>query len=160
LVYPDNRSGELQTEEIGYEVPAAIVYERSGNWFRIALDAGSGWIQVEDPGRFTAYPDLVTSDERLSYLTDTWDGRLFRAPEPAAALIELPAAWRRLIGSQISFVRVMETQNRNGELWFRILLTGKEACVDAPEDLPEMEGWIPGYAAGNNRMVWFSSRGC
>jgi hypothetical protein len=35
---------ELPSDESGYEIAAAVVYERRGQWFRIALPQGSGWI--------------------------------------------------------------------------------------------------------------------
>src|SRR5207249_4541040 len=36
---------ELPTDEIGYEMRAAVVYERKGSWFRIALLRGSARIE-------------------------------------------------------------------------------------------------------------------
>ena len=48
---------ELPTEESGYEILAAIVYQRSGNWFRIALQKGSGWIHRASAADFQEYPE-------------------------------------------------------------------------------------------------------
>jgi hypothetical protein len=152
-----NRLGELPTEEIGYEVPAAVVYERTGNWFRIRLDEGSGWIQVSEPDRFTDYPNLVISDERLPFLETAWDGRLFNTPG-APSPIPLPNPWRSLLGTRISYVKILESRTTGRDLWFRIRLVNENPCGDPP-GLPEIEGWIPAYA-GEMRTVWFASRGC
>jgi hypothetical protein len=82
---------ELPTQEIAYEIPAAVVYERSGNWFRIRLEMGSGWIQVDPsaiPNRFAAYPDLINED-RLVYIDAGWDGKLYSQPSLTSLLKQL-----------------------------------------------------------------------
>jgi hypothetical protein len=155
----NGRIGELPTEEIGYEIPAAIAYERSGNWFRIRLDEGSGWIQIDDPEKFSSYANLVTSDERAPYLDEAWDGRLFNEPDRSSLTMALPAQWRNLIGKPISYVKVVESQTRGGELWFRIRLGAENACAELLDNAPVVEGWIPAYV-GEKRIVWFYSRGC
>jgi hypothetical protein len=154
-----NATGDLPTEEIAYEIPAGVVYERSGSWFRLRLDRGSGWIQISGPERFVSYPALVSSDERLPYLERTWDGTLRSAPGQSAARIPLPPSWRALVGKEIPYVTIVESRTQDGELWFRIRLTPENACVDPPANLPLLDGWIPAYA-GANRLVWFYSRGC
>ena len=73
----------VPTEESDYEVQALVVYERSGEWFRVALPRGSGWVRgtAQD---FLPYPDLLV--RRLAYIRKHWDG---------AALVR---AWRRRTG--------------------------------------------------------------
>jgi hypothetical protein len=156
---PDNSVGELPIEEILYEIPAAIVHERSGNWFRIRLDRGSGWMQSDKPEDFTPYPDLVISFERPPYLEEIWDGRLFSDADQRSMPVVLPEEWRSLLGKTISYVSVLESQTKGGELWFRIRLGTENACGELPESLPRIEGWIPAYA-GEKRVIWFYSRGC
>ena len=155
----NNRMGELPTEEVGYEIPAVIVYERSGDWFRIRLDEGSGWIQINDPERFTSYTSLVIGDERPPYLDEVWDGALFNQPDRSSPRIALPPQWRSLLGKSISYVKVLESQTRASEVWFRIRLGAENACGQVLENAPEVEGWIPAYA-GEKPVVWFFSRGC
>ena len=152
----DGRMSGLSTEEIGYEEPAVVVYERSGSWFRIA----AGWIQVADPMQFTSYSDLIVGDERLPHLTADWDGRLHTEPLASSAPIALSPAWRMLVGDDISFVRVLESRIVANQLWFRVRLGSGEFCVDLPTNLEVVEGWISGYTASGARTVWFSSRGC
>jgi hypothetical protein len=36
-------TGKLPTDESGYEYSKAVVYQQSGNWFRIAIPQGSAW---------------------------------------------------------------------------------------------------------------------
>ena len=157
--HANNKDGEPPSEEIGYEVPASLVYERSGRWYRIALDEGSGWIQIDDPERFISYENLVVGDERLPYVSEIFDGRLFSAADRSASAVQLPKEWTRLLGKPLPYVKVLSSQTRNGELWFHIRLTAENACTDVPADLPKVEGWIPAYAS-TKRIVWFYSRGC
>src|SRR5688572_3938921 len=49
---------ELPTEESGYEVKAAVVFERADRWFRIALQQGSAWLERENAEGFRSYPDF------------------------------------------------------------------------------------------------------
>jgi hypothetical protein len=65
---------ELPTSESDYELPAAIVLQREGSWFRIALQQGSAWIERANSGDFLPYPNLLK--DRLTYLGMGWDGRL------------------------------------------------------------------------------------
>jgi hypothetical protein len=155
----NGQSGELPTEEVGYEIPAAVVYERSGMWFRIRLDQGSGWIRMADTESFTAYADLVIGQERLPFLEEVWDGELYNMPGPSGRPVPLPDAWRSLVGKSIPYVSVLESQTVGGELWFRIRLSSENACVEPGRVLPRLEGWLPAYAR-EKRVVWFFSRGC
>ena len=43
---------ELPTDEMGYEIRAAVVYQRSDRWFRIALQPGSAWIERDNADGF------------------------------------------------------------------------------------------------------------
>jgi hypothetical protein len=43
---------ELPIDECGYEVLSAVVYERAGEWFRIALQHGSAWLRREHADDF------------------------------------------------------------------------------------------------------------
>ena len=65
---------EVPTLESGYEVPAAIVFERRGQWFRIRLAKGSAWIRRTDSEEFLPYPDLRR--ENLAHTLPGWDGTL------------------------------------------------------------------------------------
>ena len=70
----DSAEEQLPTDESGYEVQAALVYQRSGLWFRVALQRGSAWVKRDRADDFLAYPKLLS--ERLAYVRAGWDGRL------------------------------------------------------------------------------------
>ena len=55
-----NAEEPLPSDESGYEIPAAIVYQRSALWFRIAQQQGSAWIARNDSNAFLPYPELLT----------------------------------------------------------------------------------------------------
>lgn len=75
---------DLQTPEVAYELPAAVVRERRSGWYRLMHQAaGGGWVAPDQAGTFWPCPEVVT--ERLSYLTAGWI--------PACDLEGEPAAW-------------------------------------------------------------------
>jgi hypothetical protein len=85
----------MPTEESQYEIPAPIVYERRGQWSRVALPTGSAWIGRAADDAFLPYPPLLK--ERMAYLRSGWDGMLRSAPGFAVATRVLPAEWRNQI---------------------------------------------------------------
>ncbi len=64
---------ELPSEERGYEIAAAVVYERRGRWFRIAVPQGAAWVEEAHDEAFLPYPQLLS--QRMAYLRDDWDGQ-------------------------------------------------------------------------------------
>src|SRR5262245_16286282 len=78
--------------ESGYEVPAAIVHERSGLWYRIELKRGSAWIRHDDPKDFHSYP--VGVREQLGYIPRGWDRKLWRTPGDGDGS-SVAAVWKR-----------------------------------------------------------------
>ena len=62
---------QLQTREVGYEQPTAVVYARSEGCFRLRLSDGRfGWLPPEDAGSYFPYRELPI--RRLAYLTAEW----------------------------------------------------------------------------------------
>jgi hypothetical protein len=152
-----NAIGPLPTDESGYEYTKAVVYERSGNWFRIAIPGGSAWIDRLNPEGFMSYPEDLASDAFLTYLRPNWDGKIWTTPgsgTPVAA----PPGWQALAKEDIA-VRVLSTEVRQGEKWIHIRFE-KEVCGRTFGDLPAVEGWIPAYRDARMTSVWFWSRGC
>ncbi|MGE3512502.1 MAG: hypothetical protein AB7N65_26870, partial [Vicinamibacterales bacterium] len=68
----------LPVREFAYEQPAAIVLERRDRWARIRLADGDAW--VRQPGRSDFLPLQALLTDRLTYLTEEWDGRLAAVP--------------------------------------------------------------------------------
>ena len=146
---------ELPADEISYEIPAAVVYERSGPWFRVALQRGSAWITRKDAGNFQSYPELLK--ERLSYVRKGWDGRLSPAPGSGPG-IRLPVAWSRYLADNIP-VEVLEVQRVGDVPWILVRLQ-TESCGEALAGVEPATGWIPAYQASGRTAVWFYARGC
>ena len=69
----DNSEEQLPADESGYETPAAVVYQRSGPWFRIALQQGSAWITRDTSNGFLSYPELIEGTPDLSEKRVGWE---------------------------------------------------------------------------------------
>jgi hypothetical protein len=155
-VRPRDGSGDegLPTLESGYEIAAAIVHERSGNWFRIALRHGSAWIRREHAQDFKAYPELLT--ETLAYLRPGWDGQLWRAPDVGPARV--PPAWGQYLDKEVT-VEVLEIRRTHADVWLHVRLK-TDTCGGTLPGVEEIAGWVRGYRASGVTSAWFFSRGC
>lgn len=155
----DNFSNEaLPLEETGYERPAAVVYERRGTWFRIALERGSAWIEPDGAGDFLSYPDGLSSDTHLTYLREGWDGLIWSAPgisPPAPA----PRGFQSHRGRSLP-IHVLSTRTIGAEVWVHIRFETEEVCGQTLDGLTPLEGWVPAYRSRGETSVWFHSRGC
>lgn len=147
----------VPTLESGYEIPAAIVFEQRGPWFRIRLAKGSAWIRRNDPDEFLPYPEVVK--EKLPYALQGWNGTLRATPSASGKVIPLTAGWKELLdrGPNIEY---LGSRRVGGDLWLHITLTPEPRCGDTPEGLTPISGWIPAYKPNRAPTVWFSSRGC
>ena len=150
-------SEPFPSDESGEDFTTAVVYERAGLWFRIALMRGSAWIsRVSDEG-FLAYPDILTSESFLTYLRPGWDGNLWTEPGRGAGT-PAPEAWRSHRNSEIP-VRITATRNVGNEMWIQIRFES-ESCGQSLGKLPALQGWIPAHRSSRATSVWFYSRGC
>src|SRR5262245_27303090 len=146
---------ELPVDEVSYEIPAAIVYEQSGTWFRVALQRGSAWITRTDSNDFQSYPDLLK--ERLAYVRKGWAARLWQAPGQGPGT-RIPTAWSRYLADNIP-VEVLDVQRVNGVSWIRVRLQ-TESCGETLAGVEPATGWIPAYQTSGRPAVWFYARGC
>ncbi len=91
------RAEELATVEYTYEELGAMVHGRDGDWSLVKTSGGiAGWMAAADAGEFHSL-DMLLRD-RLTYLTDAWDGVLTRAPA-STERVNVPAdPERRLAG--------------------------------------------------------------
>jgi hypothetical protein len=164
----NERGGEcMPMEESGYENPAVIVYERTGQWFRIALQRGSAWMMSSSPKHFHPYPELLK--DRLSMMTEGWDGRLWSTPGAPSARAAVPKVKALLDGLEKSRreggdagnvdVEVLAIQRVGGEAWIQVRITDGH-CGDKDEPGTLDTGWIPAHRATGKPSVWFYSRGC
>ena len=148
---------DVPTLESGYEIGAAIVYERRGSWFRIRLKDGSAWIRRGDRKDFLSYPEILR--ERLSYILQGWDGTIRETPGPSGTVRPLPAAWKEQLDRQVN-IDYLGSRQSGGELWIHVQLV-TERCGQSVEGMPQpVRGWIPAYRSSRSPSAWFSSRGC
>jgi len=143
-------SNPLPTNEYGYEEPGAIVLARQGGWFLIRLATGSAWVRSSPRDTFHPLEQLLL--DGLTYLTESWDGRL--APSAGA---QGRQARREARSSQPS-VRVIRSQQLRGELWFDL------EVITSPCEDPDVKtldrGWVPAHTASGEPVMWFYARGC
>jgi hypothetical protein len=154
----NSQTEELPTEESGYEVQAAVVFEHRGNWFRIALQRGFAWIERENLEGFLPYPAGLASDSHLTYLRQEWDGKLWSVPGSATALTA-PTNWLAYRDRQLP-VRVLSTRTIGRDVWIQIKFETEEVCGQTLDKVTPLEGWIPAYRPDGATSVWFYSRGC
>lgn len=150
-------SEELPTLESGYEIPAAIVYERRGTWFRIRLMTDSVWVQHAAQEDFLPYPGMLR--ERLAHTLQGWDGTLRATPGVTGKVTPLPSGWKALLDRQLS-VEYLGSRRVGTELWVHIRLAAKAGCDFTYEGVTDVNGWVPAYQANGSPAVWFASRGC
>jgi len=143
----------VPTEESDYEVQALVVYERSEEWFRVALPRGSGWVRgtAQD---FLPYPDLLV--RRLAYIRKHWDGQLWS--EPGGVARAVPAEWRAHVGDDIN-ADVLAVRHHGHDSWIQVrLLT--ESCGETVPGVKSLTGWIRAYGPSGRPAAWFYARGC
>lgn len=154
----DGRKETIPTMESGYEIPAAMVYERRGTWFRIRLAKGSAWIRHTSVDDFLPYPDLLRS--KLSFIPQGWDGVLREGAGSAHKVVPLPREWAELLDRGLD-IDYLGSRRVGGELWVRVRLSsGPESCGATPKELPRVSGWMPAYRKSRTPSLWFASRGC
>jgi len=142
--------------EYSYEEPGLVVAELSGEWFAVELADAVGWVRSDESDQFHSYPDLVL--ESLAYLTPGFSGELWSAPVGGTPL-RLPEPWLPFLATELT-VEVLEVREVGGVEWFHVRLDADYGCGSLAEDLPTVDGWLPGYAAAGGPTLWFYSRGC
>lgn len=144
---------ELQTREVGYETPAAVVYAHANGWYRLRrAKGGFGWLPPDAAGSFFPYAQLPV--RRLAYMDLPWHGFLW--PQPGAGL---PYRESMPPGRREQPVEVLESMTLGGSPWFRIVLLADDPCGGGRVGSGST-GWIPAYRESGGPAVWFYSRGC
>ena len=146
---------QVKSREVGYEVPAAVVYARADGWYRLRLaDGRYGWTPAADAGTYFAYQDLPL--RRLSYLTGSWSGFIW--PQAGAGLpLRLGASSET--GNREVPANVIDSQRIGGSLWFRVEILDGNRC-DSASPATRAAGWIPAYGRDGTPTAWYYSRGC
>ena len=145
---------QVESREVGYEVPAAVVFERREGWSRVRLSDGrGGWISPESSGTWFPYAELPI--RRLAYLTPSWSGHVW--PEVGAG-IPWRSALRSTTAEEVS-VEVLESMVLGGVPWFRVHVLAESPC-EGGDPRTILSGWVSGYGADGEHTVWYYSRGC
>ena len=152
----DGRVEPIPIRESGYEVPAAVVRARSGQWYRIDTRRGSAWIRRADPRHFLSYPDLL--NDKLTYLPKGWNARLWRNPGQGTP-VDVPAQWRDQHLQGAVTVEVLEVRRLGREPWVHVRLV-PNSCGEAQPSMAPWTGWLPAYTRAGDTSLWFYSRGC
>lgn len=147
----------LPTLESGYEIPAAIVYERRGAWFRIRLKVGSVWIRLTTQENFLSYPEML--EKHLPDILQGWDGTLRATPGPAGPVTPLSKGWTALLDRTLS-AQFLGSRKVENEHWIHVRLAAETPCGKAYEGVTDVTGWIPAYRPNGTPTMWFASRGC
>lgn len=149
-----SRPGAVVSHEFGYEEYAAAVYERFGEWTRVALtgdaDSEFGWIAPEYSGAFHRL-----EAHGLSYLTEHWDRRLYESPLGAP----MPGLEQAALGSQPA-IQVVEVSGSGRNAWLLVELLRESQCVSQGEREVVAQGWIKLHDPDDNPTAWFYPRGC
>jgi hypothetical protein len=148
---------ELPSEESGYEIAAAVVYERRGRWLRIAVPRGSAWIERDNANDFLPYPQVLAG--KMAYLRNDWDGQLRQTASVRSAAHDLSAGWKKQVSKEIG-VEIVGMTRVGSDDWVHVRFV-TEGCVnDTVKRLQPAQGWLPAYRPDGTTALWFYSRGC
>ena len=137
----------VATLESSYEVAALPVLEARGDWLRVALGDGSGWVRRPADASYEPFPVLLR--DKLAYTTADWDRELCRGPGESC---------RRVDAVPEQPVRVVAERQRDGEAWIEVELTTDVCRGDEPKVIAR--GWMRAHGDGDRPAAWFHSRGC
>lgn len=146
-------AGELPAQEYAAEQPAAIVLEQRGEWFRLRLPAGSGWVQATPRNDYGPLLALLQRD--LDGFTDPAGARLRHGPAPDAETV-----WQGVPVCAVPRVRSSDTSG--ARTWLEVEFERDACCADDAPMTPAspVRGWLPLYRDDGVPSVWFASRGC
>lgn len=152
VAHDDVTLEDLQTEEIGYEQEAALVFHRLPGWSQVkTLEGAPAW--TADTKQSEYYPLEALLAKRLTYLTREWPGFLW--PEPGAG-IPVRAAEQKRERPAV----VVDSTRVADSLWLKVKIYREDPCQGGSSEKFTHGGWIPAWNAEGKRTVWFYSRGC
>jgi len=155
-----NQSQVLSVEHGSEQVSAGVVEIRmqgDRRWYRVQFQVGNwigaGWLAPRDAGAY--HPLASTLRNGLPFLTESWDGSLYSAPNATAKR----RAVRRTRAEQD--VRVLSTSGDGAHLWLRVQILDHSPC-DGSGAAPNVvaTGWMPAYSRDGRIAAWHHSRGC
>jgi hypothetical protein len=145
------QSSELPVREYDYEIPAAIVLEQRGGWFKVRLSDGAAWLRASAKDRFLPLRELLTRS--LTHLTDEFGGRLAMTPGGAQTV----QSDSTLAGRTVNVGGFREIA---GQLWIQVEILSWSLCESDEKPAILGRGWVPAHTKSGEPAVWFYSRGC
>jgi hypothetical protein len=153
FVPADGVAAELPAQDYDSERPAAIVLEVRGDWYRVRLPAGDGWLHAA--GRDEFVPLQVLLEREAGAFTAPGATVLRTAPNDDAA-----PAWSGTPACAIA--RVRGADESAGRRWLEIELVRDDCCAEdaVTEPAAPIRGWLPLRRDDGVPSVWIASRGC
>ncbi len=144
---------ELPAQEYAAEQPAGIVLEQRGDWFRLRLPDGSGWVRAAPRNDYAPLLALLQRD--LDAFTDPAGATLRRAPAEDAETV-----WQGVPACAVPRVRADDTDGTRA--WLEVEIELDACCADGAAMTPAepVRGWLPLYRDDGVPSVWFAPRGC
>ncbi len=148
---------QVESLEHSYEESSAVVYgyqrAEGQSWYGIRTASGQfGWLPQEEVGRFRPLAELF--DDSLAYLTEDWDGRLFRV----AGGGETGEAVRTTAGH--TPIAIASSEMVGTEIYFLVVVLAESPCESMGPREVVAAGWVPAYSAADDLNLWYYSRGC
>lgn len=141
---------EVVSRESGYEVNAAAVFEKQGEWLRLQGSLGeSVWARVTSEMHYHPLETLLP--RRLGYLTEDFNGVLWSDPGAGSAL--------RVTVKKEQHVEIERAEKIADSLWFYVKILKSNPCEGEAKKVAA-SGWIPAWNAEGQLTSWFWSRGC
>lgn len=141
----------LMTAEYGYEKRGLLVAGEDNGWFKIAHEAGTGWLPPERSGAYVKLFDVLK--DGLAFLHASWDGSLY--DEPAGKVVSVDGA----LPSETS-VDVVEERWVDGQWWLKVDVLNANPCQASGDVKTIRSGWIRGHDAEGMSVVGIYARGC
>lgn len=139
--------GTLPSMQDTNEETAFVVLERNGNWVRVRLDRGSGWVHLTKKDEVVTYGDLVSG--RLAAFTEAWDGTIYDSPGGTV---------RRLTADKQE-VTVDDWREEQGRLWLQVRVLAQSPC-EARDPEVIAKGWVHAYSNKKQPVVAHYPGGC
>lgn len=144
---------ELPAQEFAYEQPAAIVLEVRGDWYRVRLPEGDGWLHAAARDEFVPLQALLERET----VVFTARGPITLRTAPGD---DTPLAWNGAV--TCAAPRVIGTDQVAGRRWLDVELTRDDCCAEDSATVPAapVRGWLPLRRDDGVPSVWIAARGC
>ena len=152
---PGAHDEALPTLEHSYEMKAAVVLQREGDWCRVKLKTGSAWVQEACRTGFMRVEQLLA--EKSLYLVEG-AGAAARK-QPGAGTSEAADEGLRTAVSKSS-PKFMSIRKINGNVWVELEVGSDEGCDAEAGKTAAGRLWLPLRDGQGRLTLWFNSRGC